>query len=79
MTDGATSAARVQHLGHRKVAQPECVGHAGTQQRAQIHPDEARGRQKTRRVVIAHQVVVDGLGNVQAAQRVAGLVGLQAY
>ena len=34
--------------------------------------DETRRRGKTRRVVIDGQVVVDGLGNMDAAERIAG-------
>ena len=35
---------------------------------------EARGGRETRRVVVAHQVVIDGLRNVDAAQRITGLL-----
>lgn len=34
--------------------------------------NEARGRWITRRVIIAHEVVVDGLGDMHTAQRMAG-------
>ena len=40
--------------------------------------DEARGRRETGRVVVADQVVVDGLRDVDAAQRVAGLLRFEA-
>ena len=40
--------------------------------------DETRGGGKARRVVIGHQVVVDGLGNMDAAQRIVGGLGLFA-
>jgi len=40
---------------------------------------KACGRRKTRRMVIAHQVVVYGLGDMNAAQRIAGLARFSAH
>jgi hypothetical protein len=58
--------------------------HAGQGRVVQVGPgeglrDEARGRRKARRVVVADQVVVDRLRDVDAAQRITGFLRLQAY
>ena len=52
-----------------------CVVVVGTDERL---GDKARRRRKSWRVIVAHQVIIDGLRDVDTAQRIAGLACLLA-